>query len=85
MLKEEVFMQNSLENLRPILDEIYKRVNLDIFGIDCAPIENNKLLIFEVNASMEFVTQDTSNFRYLDHYIREIKNAFIKMLEEKIL
>lgn len=83
--EEELFMQNSLENLRPILDEIYKKVNLDIFGIDCALIENNKLLIFEVNASMEFVTQDTSNFRYLDHHIREIRNAFVKMLEERIL
>jgi len=83
--EEELFMQNSLENLRPIFDEIYKRVNLDIFGIDCALIEKNKLLIFEVNASMEFITQDTSKFRYLDHHIREIKNAFMAMLEEKIL
>jgi len=83
--EEELFMQNSLEKFSPILDQIYKKVNLDIFGIDCALIENNKLLIFEVNASMEFITQDTANFRYLDHHIREIKNAFIAMLEEKIL
>lgn len=82
---EELFMQNSLENFLPILDEIYQRVNLDIFGIDCAIVENNKLLIFEVNASMEFITQDTSHFRYLDHYIGEIKNAFIAMLKKKVL
>lgn len=82
--EEELFMQNSLTNFHPIFDEIYRRVKLDIFGIDCALIDNKKLLIFEVNASMEFITQDTSKFRYLDHHIREIKKAFISMLEEKL-
>jgi glutathione synthase/RimK-type ligase-like ATP-grasp enzyme len=82
--EEELFLQDSMENIRPILAEIYQQVKLDIFGIDCALIEKNKILIFEVNASMEFIAQDTTKFRYLDHSIREIKNAFLAMLKEKI-
>lgn len=82
--EEEKFVASSLEHLRPILNQIYDKVKLDIFGIDCALLNDNKILIFEINASMEFVNQNTTNFKYLENQINKIKAAFIAMLQQKI-
>ena len=39
------------------LHEIYKKIGLDYFGIDCA-IRNDQIILFEVNANMNMLTNN---------------------------
>lgn len=41
-----------LPALRPAIDEITKRLNLEYYGIDCNLREDGQMLIFEANANM---------------------------------
>lgn len=47
--------ENELKlEVRETIDEIYQRIGLDYFGIDCA-LQDGKLVLFEVNANMNIL------------------------------
>jgi hypothetical protein len=46
------FAQETLPGITGNLSEIYQRVGLDFFGIDCHIAKDGKITIFEVNATM---------------------------------
>ncbi|MEM6582300.1 MAG: hypothetical protein AAF699_13545 [Pseudomonadota bacterium] len=74
-----------LNDIKPTLDEIYRRIKLDVFGIDCTLI-GNELVIFEANACMRFFTEDASTnppFEYLEPYEGAVRTAVKKMLLKK--
>ena len=61
--EEKRFVFHSDEFIRPChieaVNEIYRRIKLDYFAVDCAMLEDGRLLIFEVNASIDlFKHQD---------------------------
>ena len=82
MKEEENFLENYTECLGQkncnALREIYNRIGLDFFGIDCALLPNGKLLVFEANPCMRL--QPREDFRYIGKYTRRIVNAFEEML-----
>ena len=73
---------NGLQQREQIFREIYKRIGLDVFGIDFAMV-NGELVIFEANACMHFLgTGDISSGRYsyTGTYKQALRNALKNML-----
>ncbi len=71
-----------LKQRAPLFQEIYQRIGLDVFGIDCALVDD-QFVIFEANACMHFLGgSDTSSSRYAytGSYKNELRNALKKML-----
>lgn len=86
--KEEDFFNGGFDKLfKKIQNDlilISRALNLDFFGIDGGIDSKGNFIVFEINASMEAIVQDTKNFSYLDAHIDKIKNAFKEMLEERL-
>ncbi len=67
------------------LEEIYNRIRLDFFGIDCALHPNGNLLFFEANACMGIYTYEShKDFPHRWKYTRKIIKAFEDMIVAKI-
>jgi hypothetical protein len=65
-----------------VFTAIHQRIGLDIFGIDCAVV-GGKLVIFEANACMDFLSQDygrNGRYQYLEPHIRRLKRAVKRLL-----
>jgi hypothetical protein len=84
--REEMFLaqlrDRELAKREPLFQEMYRRIGLDVFGIDFALV-NGQVVVFEANACMHFLGQgDTTGPRnpYLDSYKKELRNALKKML-----
>ncbi len=86
MKEEKAFLENYTEYLGErncsALREIYNRIGLDFFGIDCAVLPNGKLLVFEANPCM-FV-RPREHFPHRRTATRRIIDAFEKMIIAKI-
>lgn len=70
-----------LNEYAAVFSEIYRRIDLDIFGIDFAMVDD-QLVIFEANACMNFLIQGRPNNRYsyLESYTSALKRAVKRML-----
>lgn len=76
----EHFEQDLKPQIQPLITEIYQRVKLDYFGIDCDIQPDGRLLIFEVNANMLILKDlDKPSARY-DKTLAAIKKAVVSML-----
>ncbi len=81
----EIKLLNSFEQkIKPNIDftikQIYKKVRLDYFGIDCFINKNFEITIFELNANMNVLIGASENtFKYVE----KIKNAIIEMILKK--
>lgn len=77
---EEAFLARGMANFAPDvltgLSQLHTHLGLDVFGIDGACLPNGRLLVFEVNAAMEFITQDTTAYPYLNPHIQAIQQAW---------
>ncbi len=69
--------------IRTTITEIYKRLNLDYFGIDCHIDHNKNILIFEINASMNVLSTSKQKKELLAPYIKKINQAIIKMITDR--
>ena len=68
-----------------VLEEIYDRIRLDFFGIDCTLDPNGNLLLFEATAYMGIYTYEShKDFPYRWKYTRKIIKAFEDMIIAKI-
>ena len=47
-----------IPELKAAIQEITKRLNLELYGIDCSLHPGGRMLIFEANANMNFLTND---------------------------
>ncbi len=66
----------------PIFQEIHRRIELDVFGIDYALVDG-QVVIFEANACMSFLGDrygDDDQYQYLDSYVKALRRAIKKML-----
>jgi D-alanine-D-alanine ligase-like ATP-grasp enzyme/acylphosphatase/Flp pilus assembly protein TadD len=66
------------------LRELASRVGLDYFGVDCSLLPDNRLLIFEVNASMQFKSVSQEERAFLLENRKNIASAFKLLVQQKI-
>ena len=74
-----------LENARDGLEKIQELIGLDYFGIDCAVAPSGDLLIFEINATMNFLPLlDDPKFYYLQTSMNHAVYAMDLLLKERV-
>jgi glutathione synthase/RimK-type ligase-like ATP-grasp enzyme len=70
--------------LRPIIEdrltEIYRRLGLDYFGVDCHVDEQGKMLLFEANAYMNIIFNSRKVY---EQCVGAIKDSILAMIEER--
>jgi hypothetical protein len=60
----------------PVLEEVARRMELDLFGIDFGVTANGQLLLFEANATMNFINfQRDGPFTYLNQCIGPMQRS----------
>lgn len=65
------------------LKEIHRRINLDIYGIDCFFKDNGEIVIFEANACMDFTSMwlgPNNEYQYKIPYRAAVRDAIIKLM-----
>ena len=67
--------------IQPIITEIYSRLGLDYFKIDCHITQDNKLLVFNINANMDVFNKVKTDI-FIDQ-INMIHKNLTNMVEEK--
>jgi len=71
--------------IKVVIEEIYQRLELDYFGIDCAIDKNFNIILFEANANMNILINNANNKENIwNRQINTIANAIIKMITEKL-
>ena len=71
----ERFTREIKPKIQPIITEIYNRLQLDYFGIDCTIDSDMNLLIFEINANMNIFAQSKKTL--FSKHIEMIRSALI--------
>jgi glutathione synthase/RimK-type ligase-like ATP-grasp enzyme len=83
-LKEEKdFLKKWDRQLSVIFKEVYQKIGLDYFGIDCGIDSEGKIVIFEINACMNIFSLEKELSYYTPKYKKSIQNALIEMFYEK--
>lgn len=82
---EEIAYLNNFEkkvqmNIQKTIDQIYKRVKLDYFGMDCFISSDYKITLFELNANMNVLVGASKNTA---KYVTKIKDAITEMIINK--
>ena len=77
----EHFLIEMKSVIQPIVKEIYNRLKLDYFGIDCYIDKDMNILVFEINANMSIFLQAEGDI-FKDH-VEVIRQALIKMIEKR--
>lgn len=75
------FIDNN-EAIQKVVKEIYNRLQLDYFGIDCYIDEKMNLLVFEINPSMGVFLQAKGDI--FSQNVDEIRQAVIQMIDSRI-
>lgn len=71
-------------NIQGMIDEIYQRLKLDYFGIDCAIDKKFNIILFEANANMNVLTNRHEKEKNIWHKkVQLIKNAVVSMINER--
>jgi len=70
------------EAIQKVVKEIYNRLKLDYFGIDCYIDEKMNLLVFEINGSMGVFLQAKGDI--FSKNVDEIRQAVIQMIDSRI-
>jgi len=74
----DTFNNRILPMIKPAIDEITRRLQLEYYGIDCNIDEHGKMLIFEVNANMNTLS---NIFRSREDQPSIIKKHILMMLK----
>jgi glutathione synthase/RimK-type ligase-like ATP-grasp enzyme len=65
------------------LSEIVRIIGLDLFGLDFSPAPDGRMLIFEVNASMNMISMSTAlKFPYLKPARQAIKDEVVALVRD---
>lgn len=74
------FEEGMLPRVRPAVEEIAKRLELEYFGIDCSIGADGTMLLFEANANMNILF---NKYSPLDGLIEQTKRTIVEMLERR--
>jgi len=69
--RKKAFNEQTVPMIRPAIDEITRRLQLQYYGIDCNIDEQGNILIFEVNANMNILSNDFQPMEKQMQLIRE--------------
>jgi len=77
--RRETFDEQILPMVKPAIDEITRRLGLEYYGIDCNIDEQGNILVFEVNANMNILSNTVKSMegqleRIKEHIRELIKN-----------
>ena len=75
----ETFDDQTLPAIKPAIDEITRRLGLEYYGIDCNIDDQGNILIFEVNANMNILSNSVKS---LEGQLERIKEHIRKLTEE---
>ena len=76
------FRTGLLPDLRDRLRAIADAIGMDYFGIDCNPRPDGRLLVFEVNAMMDILTNTMAQPNCWDEPIALIHDALVALLSD---
>jgi len=75
----EAFDEQTLPAIKPAIDEITRRLGLEYYGIDCNINDQGNILIFEVNANMNVLS---NTVKLLEPQLERIKEHIRKLTKE---
>lgn len=78
---EESFLSSPPNIFIELCNHIYSHLKLDFFGVDCAILPNNKVVLFETNVSMRPYGQHSEYFLKIAQ--KNIKDALINLIIKK--
>jgi len=76
--RRHAFDEQTLPIIRPAIDEITKRLQLEYYGIDCNIDEQGNILIFEVNANMNILFNKSP---LVEQQLKRIRQHILKLLD----
>lgn len=84
LMDESTALRNAFDRqtapmIRPAIDEITRRLQLKYYGIDCNIDKEGNILVFEVNANMNILTQSNP---LLVQQVKRIKQHILKLLKK---
>lgn len=79
---EESFLSSPSNILIELCNYLYSHLQLEFFGVDCAILPNNKVVLFETNVCMRPFGQHTEY--YLQMAQQNIKDALINLIVKKV-
>ncbi len=82
--EERAFLKKWDRKVSPVFREMYERLGLDYFGIDCGFDKQGNIVIFEINACMNIFSPEKDLSYYTDKYRKMIKDAAIEMFYTKL-
>ncbi|QFR43906.1 ATP-grasp domain-containing protein [Sulfurimonas xiamenensis] len=69
--------------IKDVINEMYKKLKLDYFGVDCYIDKDMNILVFEINANMNILVNNAKDKNNIwTKQIDIIKNAIIAMIEK---
>lgn len=75
----ENFDKQTAPAIRPAVDEITRRLQLEYYGIDCHIDKQGSILVFEINANMAILPNTA---RVLDKQLRLIREHILKLIKK---
>jgi hypothetical protein len=86
--EERDLLEGGFESLRRQLAECFReiksRVKLDYFGLDCAPAADGSLVLFELNATMNFFPlPEDPRYAYLGACVAPARAAMSRLLRSR--
>lgn len=71
-------------HIQTVIDDIYKVLGLDYFGMDCSIDDEYNITVFEVNANMNVFTDTSSDTKSIwSEKIELIKRAIVQMIQRR--
>jgi glutathione synthase/RimK-type ligase-like ATP-grasp enzyme len=78
MSRREAFDEQTLPMIKPAIDEINRRLGLEYYGIDCNIDDQGNILVFEVNANMNVLSNSVKS---LEGQLDRIKQHIRKLIQ----
>jgi len=82
---QKIVAQQFTSQIKPkiqsIISEIYRRLELDFFGIDCYIDTEMNILVFEINANMNIFQK--AKVEIFEKHLELIRKSIIKMIHGK--
>ncbi len=87
--RERQFLRGYATNIEPGLRarfaDIYRKIPLDLVGLDCALLPDGTLVIFELNANMQLFSVRPEDREHLEAPVNRIREAIVSCIQQKTI
>ena len=80
LARDKTFEEDTAPIIRPAIDEISRRLQLEYYGIDCHIDAQGNILIFEVNANMNILK---NNYTPLEEQMQRIRQHIRQLITRR--